>query len=63
VIYAHTMQFDTARADGQLRKPASNAKLLSLVGNFEFTPFEQALDDTVKWLVANYDSARTGSQK
>lgn len=33
--------FDATRADGQFRKPASNKKLLSLVGGFEFTPFEQ----------------------
>ncbi|KAG6887964.1 hypothetical protein C0995_011357 [Termitomyces sp. Mi166 len=33
--------FDTTRADGQFRKPASNKKLLSLIGGFEFTPFEQ----------------------
>lgn len=33
--------FDTTRADGQFRKPASNKKLLSLMGGFEFTPFEK----------------------
>lgn len=52
--------FDTTRADGQFRKPASNKKLLDLMGGFEFTPFEQALDETVKWLLQNYDHARTG---
>ena len=36
--------FDTTRADGQFRKPASNKKLLSLIGDFEFTPFEQGED-------------------
>lgn len=35
------LQFDTSRADGQYRKPASNAKLLNLIGDFKFTPFEQ----------------------
>jgi len=34
-------QFDTSRADGQFRKPASNKKLLTLMGGFQFTPFEQ----------------------
>lgn len=34
-------QFDTTRADGQFRKPASNEKLLGLIGEFQFTPFEQ----------------------
>ena len=56
-------QFDTTRADGQFRKPASNAKLLSLVGDFQFTPFDQALDETVKWFLQNYDTARIESKK
>jgi GDP-L-fucose synthase len=33
-------QFDTSRADGQFRKPASNKKLLELTGGFQFTPFD-----------------------
>jgi GDP-L-fucose synthase len=55
--------FDTSRADGQFRKPASNAKLLNLMGGFQFTPFDLALSTTVKWFVENYDSARTGKSK
>ncbi|KAG6816626.1 GRR1-like protein 1 [Tephrocybe sp. NHM501043] len=54
--------FDTTRADGQFRKPASNKKLLGLIGPFEFTPFEQALDTTVKWFLENYETARTGKK-
>jgi GDP-L-fucose synthase len=55
-------RFDTSRADGQLRRPASNKKLLSLLGDkFEFTPFDVAMRDTVQWLVEHYDTdARTG---
>lgn len=34
-------RFDTTKADGQFRKPASNKKLLSLIGDFEFTPFDK----------------------
>ncbi|KAF8575033.1 epimerase-domain-containing protein [Ramaria rubella] len=55
--------FDTSRADGQFRKPASNAKLQRLTGGFEFTPFDKALDDTVAWFVKNYETARTGNVK
>lgn len=33
--------FDTSRADGQFRKPASNKKLLELMGGFQFTPFNE----------------------
>ena len=36
-------KFDTTRADGQFRKPASNKKLLSLIGDFQFTPFSEGL--------------------
>jgi len=52
--------FDTTRADGQFRKPASNKKLLKLMGGFRFTPFDQALDETVQWFLTNYHNARTG---
>ena len=36
-------RFDTTKADGQFRKPASNKKLLALVKEtgFQFTPYEQ----------------------
>jgi len=53
-------RFDTTRADGQFRKRASNEKLIRLMGGFEFTSFDLALDSTVKWFVENYDTARTG---
>jgi GDP-L-fucose synthase len=55
--------FDTSKADGQYRKPASNKKLLDLIGGFEFTPFDKALDETVKWFLENYETARTGKNK
>ncbi|KZW00358.1 NAD(P)-binding protein [Exidia glandulosa HHB12029] len=54
--------FDTSKADGQFRKPASNKKLLSLIGEFKFTPFDQAMDETVAWFLQNYDTARTGKK-
>ncbi|KAH7871369.1 uncharacterized protein C8R40DRAFT_1054751 [Lentinula edodes] len=53
--------FDTSRADGQYRKPASNKKLLSLIGDFKFTPFEEALNESVKWFLENYNNARIGN--
>ena len=36
-------KFDTTKADGQYRKPASNKKLLGLIKDtgFKFTPFDQ----------------------
>ncbi|GFZ50674.1 hypothetical protein JCM24511_08432 [Saitozyma sp. JCM 24511] len=58
--------YDSSRADGQFRKPASNAKLVKLMKEsgsepFEFTPFQQALKESVEWFVENYDKgARVG---
>jgi len=55
------IQFDTELSDGQFRKPASNAKLLSLVGDFKFTPFDEALNESVSWFLQNYHGeARKG---
>jgi len=70
VKHLSTTQFDITRADGQFRKPASNKRLLTLIsqtGNdeekFEFTPFDTALDRTVKWFVENYERARVGKER
>lgn len=34
-------QFDSSKADGQFKKTASNAKLVKLLPEFQFTPFHQ----------------------
>lgn len=52
------MVFDTSRSDGQYKKTASNAKLLKLFPDFEFTPFKQAIQESVDWFVKNYEVAR-----
>ncbi len=57
--YTGPVKFDTSKADGQHKKTASNAKLMSLHPNFEFTPFEEAVAKTCEWFEANYESART----
>ncbi|XP_014218752.1 probable GDP-L-fucose synthase [Copidosoma floridanum] len=50
--------FDTLSADGQYKKTASNAKLRKFLPDFQFTPFEQAIKETVDWYKENYDIAR-----
>lgn len=50
--------YDTSAADGQYKKTASNAKLRKYLPDFQFTPFERAIKETVDWYVKNYDSAR-----
>eukprot|EP00227_Mantoniella_beaufortii_P007459 CAMPEP_0197591758 /NCGR_PEP_ID=MMETSP1326-20131121/13895_1 /TAXON_ID=1155430 /ORGANISM="Genus nov. species nov., Strain RCC2288" /LENGTH=318 /DNA_ID=CAMNT_0043157313 /DNA_START=137 /DNA_END=1093 /DNA_ORIENTATION=+ len=48
--------FDTTKADGQFKKTANNAKLRTYLPDFKFTPFEEAMDITVKWFMENYES-------
>ncbi|KAF7727463.1 GDP-L-fucose synthase [Apophysomyces ossiformis] len=50
--------FDTSRADGQFKKTASNAKLRKYLPDFEFTPFDVAVKESVDWFVANYETCR-----
>jgi len=40
------------------QKTASNKKLRSFLPDFKFTPFENAIDESVKWFVDNYEKAR-----
>lgn len=50
--------FDMSAADGQYKKTASNAKLRKFLPDFRFTPFEQAIKETVEWYKANQHLAR-----
>jgi GDP-L-fucose synthase len=50
--------FDTDKADGQFKKTASNAKLRKYLPDFKFTPFEQAVSETVAWFEKNYETIR-----
>jgi len=50
--------FDQTKPDGQLRKPSDNSKIKELMPDFEYTPFEQGIKETVNWFIENYDEAR-----
>jgi len=39
---ANPLQFNTMHTDGQFWKPASDKRLLALIGGFEFTPFNKS---------------------
>ncbi|KAG0348352.1 GDP-L-fucose synthase [Podila humilis] len=56
--YSGDYRFDTTKADGQYKKTASNKKLMSLNPDFQFTPFDVALDETVQWFKENVDTIR-----
>ncbi|RVE51458.1 hypothetical protein evm_003859 [Chilo suppressalis] len=57
--YKGEIVYDTDKADGQYKKTASNKKLRSLYKDFEFTPFDTAIDDTVRWFKEHREQART----
>ncbi|CAG8457004.1 4364_t:CDS:2 [Ambispora gerdemannii] len=59
--FGGSYSFDTTKADGQFKKTASNAKLLSYLPDFEFTQFDVAIQESVNWFLENYDKARTGN--
>lgn len=50
--------YDTTKPDGQYKKTASNAKLRSLCKDFQFTDFNTAIYETVKWFKDNREKAR-----
>ena len=54
----HGIVLDTSKADGQYKKTASNSKLRRYLPDFEFTPFQEAIEKSVEWFVENYDVAR-----
>lgn len=56
--YGSELVFDTTQADGQFSKTASNKKLRTYLPDFKFTPFDQAIQETVEWFEKNYETAR-----
>jgi GDP-L-fucose synthase len=52
------IRYDTTKSDGQYKKTASNAKLRKLYPEFQFTPFETGVQQTVDWFMKHYKEAR-----
>jgi len=52
------VEYDPSKADGQYRKTACNAKLQSLLPDFQFTPIQVGIVKTVRWFKENLDSIR-----
>ena len=50
--------FDTTKPDGQFRKPSDNTKIKDYLPNFEFTPIEKGIKETIKWFIENYEVAK-----
>ena len=52
------VKFDTSKNDGQYKKTASNSRFRALRPEYKFTPFEQAIQETVDWFVEHFETAR-----
>jgi len=50
--------FDKTKPDGQFRKPSDNSKIKHYLPDFEFTPLEIGLRNTIKWFIENYKNVR-----
>lgn len=50
--------FDSAKPDGQFRKPSDTTKFRKYLPDFKFTPVEKGLEKTVSWFVKNYPNVR-----
>jgi GDP-L-fucose synthase len=50
--------FDETKPDGQFRKPSDNSKIKELLPDFEYTPFEVGIKETVNWFIENYETSR-----
>lgn len=50
--------FDTSKPNGQFRKPTDTTTFKSLMPDFKFTPFNEALGESINWFEKNYHSLR-----
>jgi GDP-L-fucose synthase len=50
--------FDTSKPDGQYKKTADNTKLISLIGDFNFTTIDNGISNSIDWFIENYDVCR-----
>jgi GDP-L-fucose synthase len=50
--------FDTSKPDGQYRKNSTNAKLLSIIKDYKFTPLDQGIELTVNHFCENISHIR-----
>ena len=56
--YEHKMVFDDSFADGQYKKTADNKKLMNIFPNFNFTPIQEGISNTIDWFIENNSTAR-----
>lgn len=50
--------FDKTKPDGQHRKPSDNSKIKSYLPEFNFTPFEVGIKETIEWFENYYPNIK-----
>jgi GDP-L-fucose synthase len=56
--FKNNIVWDNSKPDGQLRKPSDNHKIKKYLPNFNFTPIEVGVKETVDWFYKNYETLR-----
>lgn len=56
--FKNNIVWDNSKPDGQLRKPSDNHKIKKYLPNFNFTPIEDGIKETVDWFYKNYETLR-----
>jgi GDP-L-fucose synthase len=56
--YDQRIVFDSSYSDGQYKKTVSVNKLLSAIGDFQYTKIEDGIKKSVKWFIENKDSIK-----
>jgi len=50
--------FDGTKPDGQFKKPSSNQRLKSIIGDYKFTSLREGLEETIDWFKKTYPNIR-----
>ncbi len=56
--YEEHLVFDTSKSDGQYKKSVSNKRLMNLFPDFQFTPIQIGMNETIQWFLHNYPNIR-----
>jgi len=56
--YEEKIKFDSSYCDGQYKKTVSINKLLSVIGDFQFTKIEEGIKKSVKWFIQNKNTIK-----
>ena len=56
--YEERIKFDSSYSNGQYKKTVSVNKLLSVIGDFQYTKIEDGIKKSVRWFIENKDSIK-----